>query len=299
MRCIALALALVITGCQGASQPAGTVGMLPAAIVPAHSQALLYVSSLDGAISAFTYPQGRLAGKLTSNYGSAGLCSDKAGNVYVAVPEAYLVEVFPHGGLFPIYILNEEQEEALPYACAADGNSGDLAVTNLEGGVEIYKDARGTPQGYSLAGLDEAFFATYDDKGNLFVTGQHGGTFILAELAKGSQSSKDISIAATIAPGYGIAWNGKDLVLQSAQSSGTATMLTVKVSGSRGTVLRTTTLTASPNYSPTEFVLDANTIVEPDSDNADVGFWAYPAGGAQTKSLQNVGSGLIGVTVSR
>lgn len=300
MKYIALAVVLAVAGCQGASQPPSGGSALPSVAVPVHRHDLLYVSSFGGAVYAFTYPQGKLAGQLTMNYGAAGMCSDKRGNVYIVAPNVYSVYEFPHGGIFPIDILNEEDEGVLPYSCATDPKSGDLAVVNYEGGVEVYKGGSGKPAGYSLANLEEAFFCTYDDKDDLFVSGEgREGNFVLAELPEGSGSSKDISISASIAVGYGIAWNGKDLVLQSADTSGNATLLTVSVSGSSGTVLKTTTLTAPANASPTEFVLDGHTIVEPDSDNADVGFWTYPAGGAPTKTLQNVGSELIGVAISR
>jgi hypothetical protein len=300
MKPLALAVALAATGCQGVSQTPSAGAMLPTAPVPAHRHALLYVAAAGGAVYAFTYPQGKLAGQLTLDYGAEGMCSDKRGNVYIASPDDYTVSIFPHAGLFPIGYLNEEDQEVLPDGCASDFKTGDLAVTNFEGGVEIYKGGSGMPEGYSLSGLYEAFFCTYDDKGDLFVSGENDGrTFALAELPAGSQSSKQISINATISAGTAVAWNGKDLVLQSADASGTATILALRVSGSSGRVVKTTTLTAAANSSPTQFVLDGGTIVEPDDGNADVGFWKYPAGGAPTKTLQSVGSELIGVTISR
>jgi hypothetical protein len=307
MKYVALAIALAATGCQGPGQPPGdgialrSLGSgLPSDVVPAHRHALLYVSAFNGPLYAFTYPQGKLVGQVTTYFGGAGICSDKQGNVYVDAPTAYTVYVFLHGGLFPIYELSEASEEALPYGCAVNPRSGDLAVTNLEGFVSVYKGARGTPQAYSLPGLYEAFFCAYDDKGNLFATGDdNSGRFALAELPAGSGSAKAIAVNASIAVGNGIAWNGKDLVLQSAASSGSATLLRVRVKGSSGTVVGTTTLAAPVNSSPPQFVLDGHRIVEPDSGNADVGFWAYPAGGPPTKTLQSVGSELIGVTISR
>ena len=298
MKYIAFALALAASGCQGVSQPATAGGVLPSAVASTRQHPLLYVGSAGGSIDAFTYPRGKLAGQITTNYGSDGMCSDKEGNIFVAVPNGYEVVVFPHGGVFPIYVLSEASNGVLPDACASDRTSGDLAVTNFEGGVEMYKNGRGKPQAIAM-GLDEAFFATFDDKGNLFVTGERAGGFRLAELPAGSAYAKSISVDASVATGYGIASNGRDLVLQSADASGTATMLTVKVSGSSATVIRTTTLMGAGNYFPAQFVLDGRTIVEPNASNTGVGFWSYPSGGAPTKTLQNVGSALIGVTVSR
>lgn len=298
MKYVVLALALAATGCQAESQPPNAGSVLPSAAAPAHQRPLLYVATIDGAVSAYSYPHGKLVGQLTVNYGAAGICSDAQGNVYVTVPNGYLVRVYPHGGLFPIYTLSEEDDGVLPYGCASDPKTGDLAVVNVEGSVLTYKGGRGAPTVHNL-GLSECFFATYDDKSDLFVSGERSGAFGLVEVPEGSEGSREISINATIAPEYAVAWSGKYLVLQSADSSGNATFLTVKVSGTNGKVVKTTTLSAPVNTSPTEFALDGGTIVEPDSGNIDVGFWAFPAGGAPTKTLQNVGTGLYGVTVSR
>lgn len=306
MRYVVLAIAVAATGCQGAAQPptAGialrSVGTLPQAVVSRQQHDLLYVSAFNGPLYMFTYPQGKLIGQVTTNFGGAGICSDKQGNVYVDTPTAYTVYVFAHAGLFPIYELDESSEGALPYGCAVNRRTGDLAVTNLNGFVSVYNGARGTPRPYSLPGFYEAFFCAYDDKGDLFATGDDNtGRFTLAELPAGSGSAKAITVDASIAIGYAIAWNGKDLVLQSAAVSGSATLLRIKVKGSSGTVVGTTTLAAPVNSYPAQFVIDGHALVEPDSGNADVGFWAYPAGGSPTKTLQSVGSELIGVTISR
>jgi hypothetical protein len=90
------------------------------------------------------------------------------------------------------------------------------------------------------------------------------------------------------------------LVIQIAEASGTATFALVKVSGSSGKVVGTTTLTATENsYGPTQFWLQGRTLIEPDGGNAYVGLWNYRAGGSPTKTLQDLDSELIGVTVSR
>ena len=222
MRYVVLAVAVAATGCQGAAQPPtdgsalGSVRSLTQAVVPAQRHDLLYVSAFNGPLYAFTYPQGKLVGQVTTSFGGAGICSDKQGNVYVNTPAAYTVYVFAHAGLIPVYELDEASEGANPYGCAVNRRTGDLAVTNLEGFVSVYKGARGTPQAYSLPGLYEAFFCAYDDKGNLFATGDDaGGRFALAELPAGSGTAKAVAVDASIAAGYGIAWNEKDLVLQS------------------------------------------------------------------------------------
>ena len=102
MKYVVLAIAVAATGCQGAGQPPTdgialrSVGSrLPQATSsPRTGTTLLYVSAFNGPLYAFTYPQGKLVGQVTTYFGGAGICSDKQGNVYVDAPTAYTVYVF-------------------------------------------------------------------------------------------------------------------------------------------------------------------------------------------------------------
>jgi hypothetical protein len=289
---------VVLTGCQAVSQSPGAGALPPSDARPAKNRDLLYVSSLTGAVSFYSYPQGKLAGTLTAPDGEGGLCSDRQGNVYVPSPEYARVTIYAHGATTPSATLTDDSG---PLECAVDPKTGDLATTSEAGILDVYPRGSGTPVSYSIVGVATLFFCTYDDKGDVFADGENdAGYFELVELEHGSPTLKIISVDATVADETGIQWNGKELVLQTAQVDGTATFAFVKVSGSTGKVVGTTGLTAPPNsYGPTQFWLQGPTLVQPDGGNADIGFWNYRAGGSPTKTLQSLGSEQIGVTVSR
>lgn len=288
----------MLTGCQAPPQSPGA-GALPLSVVRAARQRdLLYVSSLSGSVSFYTYPQGKLVGTLTDSDGEGGLCSDRQGNVYVPSPEYARVTVYAHGGTTPTATLVDDSG---PLECAVDPKSGDLATSSEAGVLEIYPGGGGTPASYSIVGVAALFFCTYDDKGDVFADGEDdAGSFELVELAHGSSTLKIVTVNATVPDETAIAWNGKYLLLQTAETSGNATFAFVKVSGSNGKIVGTTTLTAAENsYGPTQFWIQGRTLIEPEDGNADVGLWNYRAGGSPAKTLQSLGSELIGVTVSR
>lgn len=273
----------------------------PPAPRTAHARDFLYASSLLAELYVYSYPQGKAVGSVPLSTASTGLCSDRRGNVYVTSFVGGTITIFPRLGVFPIAILNAAEDG--PNGCAVNPKTGDLAVAGQGGYVLVYPRGRGTPASYSLSPITNFYFCTYDDNGNLFADGEVGefgsGGFGLAELPVGSQTMKAISVDATVALQNALQWSGKNLVLQSSGASGSATFLGVKVSGSQGTVVSTTTLTAPANEFPPQFLLHGSALLEPDDGNADIGFWKYPAGGSPLKTLSTGESDLFGVTLIR
>ena len=148
----------------------------------AKSEDLLYVGSFDsGGVGVYTYPTGKLVGTLTGFTIVEGLCSDKAGNVWItdASSVSYgpgeIIE-YPHGGTKSIATLNDAWS---PNDCAVDRKTGDLAAVNvtagntLDEGLAVYAHARGTPTYYDDLTAN-TIAATYDDAGNLFMAGYQG-----------------------------------------------------------------------------------------------------------------------------
>ena len=124
--CVWIAL---LAGCGGALSPApigpGEQYRRTVAAAPnAKGQALLYISDLGAnAVDVYTYPQGDSVTSLTGFGSVAGLCSDKAGDVFV-VDEAGPVDVYPHGGTTPIRKLTTRRSSLRLF-----GRSGNAATS--------------------------------------------------------------------------------------------------------------------------------------------------------------------------
>ena len=264
---------------------------------------LLYASSVYSCnVYVFTYPSGKLLQTLNAcglGFGPAfGLCSDRGGDVFMAMGEGFSVFEFAHGGTKPIGQLQDDS--LLPVGCSVDPKTGDLGVASVTGNLAIYKNASGTPVIYSLSDISEFYFCTYDDRGNLFADGQHGdGTFALAELPKDASALREITLDANLAVAYALQWDGRHVVIEGTQASNAVTLDRIHVAGSIAKVIGTTTLTSAPDtFKPVQFWIRGNTIVQPENGNVDIGFWKYPRGGDTTKSIPIEGATLSGVTVS-
>jgi len=309
--CVAAAL---LSGCVGALTPSDGAGnafqsarsrRLAVAPLDAGTRAkdLLYVSNrYDCAVYVFTYPRGKLVQTLNVcdlGFGPAfGLCSDKGGDVFMTMGAGFSVFKFAHGGSQPVAQL--ESDSLLPVGCSVDPKSGDLGIASATGNVAVYRNGSGTPAIYSLPGISQYFFCTFDGRGNLFADGELSRDgFALVELLKGGSELHELTVSGNRSPGFALQWDGRHLALGGTQGSNAFTIDRIKFAGSVGRVIGTTTLEMSPNTSvPFQFWIQDHTIVQPENGNADVGFWQYPKGGGQTRSIRIGGSSLDGVTVS-
>lgn len=305
---------ILLSGC-GAVTGANKANALPPAvryrqsgvstIVPAAlGRDLLYASRADCDVYVFTYPRGQLVQTIDAcafGFGPAlGLCTDKAGDVFMSMGEGSAVFEFAHGGTEPVAFF--QSEAILPVGCAVDPKTGDLAVASVDGEMAIFAPGSATPQLYFLSDIGKFYFCTYDDRGNLFADGEHNdryGTFALAELRKGGSALREIAVNGNVATGYAIQWEGRHLAVGGAPESSGIGIDRIRVSGSTATVIGTTSLQMGPDTSlPVQFWIRGKTLVQPESDNSEIGFWKYPLGGEQTKEIPVGGTSLVGVTVS-
>jgi hypothetical protein len=312
--CASAALTL-LTGCGGSLGQGGQSSVFAPVIVhiampgslrddlAAPRKDLLYASSIYNCdVYVFTYPRGRkLVQTLDAcalGFGPAfGLCTDRMGDVFMAMGEGFSIFEFAHGGTKPISQLQDDS--LLPVGCSVDPKSGDLGVASTTGNVAIFKNASGTPQIYALPNVSEFFFCTFDDRGNLFADGEHNdGSFALAELRKGSSALREITVSGGFEPGFALQWDGGHVAIGQTQASNEFILDRIRVSGSIARIVGTTTLTSAPNTAAFfQFWIQGGTIVRPEN-GAEIGFWNYPRGGAQTKGIQTGGTTLVGVTVS-
>jgi|HubBroStandDraft_6_1064221.scaffolds.fasta_scaffold00108_47 hypothetical protein len=295
----------MLAGCGGSQPPIGAPGAMPenaarSAILPPSTSLtdkrlsksnaytkgsdLIYASSKN-ATYIVTFPEGKIL-KQFAVFGPPSLCSNSQGNVFF--PGHNVVTEYAHGGISPIGSLNDSGFSA--WGCASDPKTGNFAAANNAslpsygpGSVAIYQKGSGDPKFFTDPGITSYFYCTYDGNGNLFVVGDSQSTpFALAELPYGSQTFINISVNKAV-PSFGeIHWDGHYLALA---ADLTRVIYRLSVSGSKATVIGTTTLRRieQPRRS---FALQDNTVVTPTAHNdRRLGFWNYPSG----KLLKMVG----------
>ena len=322
--CLAAGL---LAGCGGSQPPIGTPGAIPqpsalathaergtSRMLPeAKREALLYVSDpLPHDVLVFSYPSGKQVGQLTGlSENPFGLCSDSSGDVFVTTEgsfsQSYIYE-YAHAGTQQVATLSDP---GIPFSCASDPRSGDLAVTNYytsayqnEGDIAVYQDAKGTPTTYADPNIPYYQFCAYDDSGNLFADGLASNS-IIDELPQGSSKLSEVTLNKEIYPSS-IQWNNGDLAIADGSGStrGEDAIYQVSISGSTATVNGPTLLwSRGDRRAPgVQFWIQGDTIIGPDhpfGGKGRVEFWRYPKGGKPTKVIQPAdGNTIFGVTLS-
>ncbi len=287
----ALGASLLLGGCSAGPGSTGNAGWIaPAAkhrswIAPdAKKKALLYVSSvLTDYVYVYSYGNQKLVGTLTGFKLPYGLCADAAGDVWIVDDGAQQIVEYEHGGTSPIATLSDSGE--YPEGCSVDPTTGDLAVTNFysasgNGSVSIYAHASGEPTTYSDPSITNFRFCGYDDKGNLFADGANNSSeFAFAELRKGGSGLTNITLQQKIEWPGGVQWDGKYVAVGDTDAG-----IIYRTNGAGGKVKGSTTLGDSDYVN--QFWIAGKTVVAPSQDgNAGVGIYAYPAGGAPSKTI--------------
>lgn len=315
--CVTLAMVSSCTGPLSTSQTLATDGSLATYAGFQHrssdretmSSKLLYVATALAGVKIFSYPKGTLVGTLSGFSLPFGLCSDKEGDVFVVDQGAQKIFEYAHGGTTPIAVLNAYGN--YPNGCYVDPSTGNLAVAGggdfMGGNVAIYHNASGSPTLYTDTHVDAFYWCTYDSSGNLFVNGGPGPTFWLDELPSGANALITIAVNQQITGGGAVQWDGRYLAIgnphgRGAGTRGPTTIFQVQISGSSGTVkkkieLYTKRTNRNPGYDA-QFWIQGNTVISPMTPNKDVGFWDYPTGGKNRKTIKVAGGGQYGITIS-
>jgi len=281
----------------------GTSWMAP----DAKNQDLLYVANRF-IVSVYSYPRGKLEGKLKGFLAASGECVDKEGAVFVTSEVGGNIVEYAHGGTMPIETLPAAAEH--PLGCAVDPTTGNLAVTTFgnesgSGNLAIYPHAKGSPTTYTDPDILRYYLCGYDDKGNLFVDGlsppNSGGHFVLAELPKGSGAFTNITLNQRISLPGGVQWDGKDLALA---DQDTSVIYQFRISGSGGTKVHLTRL-GRPAFDVFQFYIDGRIVIAPNdysigSKSAwNVLYYRYPAGGTPIRTISKADHEPRGVVVSK
>jgi hypothetical protein len=164
---------------------------------------LLYVSNSRD-VTVYTYKNGNginLVGTLTGFSSPKGMCSDKAGNVWIADYDNRTVFEYAHGATSPKRLIKTSVGGGYPYACAVAPSNNDLAISYehpngkyaASANVVVYPGEKAPRYKYtSYTGLFQTYFLAYDNAGNLFLDAspcisycyESGGPPGLFELAK-------------------------------------------------------------------------------------------------------------------
>jgi len=274
---------------------------------------LLYVAD-NGTndVYVYSYPRGKLMGTLTGFNTPGGLCTDRAGDVFVTNVFDWDVLEYAHGGTSPIETLSQDPE-TYPDGCAVDPKTGNLAVIDSASGGElnvdpnsvgpgqvvIYRHAQGTPKFYKA--IYFPYNAGYDNAGNLFVDGEGAGfsPFEFSELRKGKNTFTPIALNQSFELAGGVQWDGTHIAVGDVRDSA---IYEFAINGAVGTETGTTPLTGT--YDVWEFWIQGGKVVVPSSevissqDLSSVLLYDYPAGGAAARTVTGPFVYPVGVTVS-
>lgn len=250
----------------------------------AKSRDLLYVVQSSTDIYVYSYPKGKLEGDIAGLHEPNAECVDKAGDVFVT--DFYDEEIFeyPHGATKPSRTYDDPGFR--PYNCSVSPVNGALAVANYlsntsyQGNIVIYKPPSREPKTYFTdIKIPQMKACTYDDKGNLYVSGI-GGTGQYGILRAG----KHFIISLDLPDGLPdvMHWDGKHLDLIGNFFKGE--ILQYKISGQKGTKVGTVKLNGAKDFG--YFWLQHPNVLAPKYNQSAVGVWRYPAGGSVVKSIQ-------------
>jgi len=256
---------------------------------------LLYVS-LPYNVKVYTYPKGKPFASISIPGGANGMCTDGVGNVFIIEGDGEVAE-YAHGATKPTaskLLLGD------PYSCAVDPFTGNLAVSNQGGAVEVFTKFPGKPTIYSLPATGNLYFCTYDGDGNLFVDGRwfqrHKIRNGLFELVKGGSSLTPVTLPfGIVRTAAAIQWDGKYLAIQALRNNHTFDR--VSVHDFHGQVVSAVRLLGEPP-NRSQFVIEDGSVIQPDALIKGIGFWRYPAGGAVKKRIKRIGDYVFGVAIS-
>jgi len=183
---------------------------------------LLYVADGDGKVAVYTYWQKALVSELTGFSQPEGECVDKNNDIYITDAGKEDIVEYAHAGRKPLRIIDDSPY--VPYGCAVDFTTGNLAVANNSGGpsgagnIAIYGKASGPPTLFADAAIGDFTECVYDSQGNLLAANGGSGTAYFAWLSRGSQRLENILIPGpekgwTWEDVQGLQWDGRYFVL--------------------------------------------------------------------------------------
>jgi WD40 repeat protein len=272
MRRFVVCLAIwVLTGC-GINAPLPLRGSATYDTSPIGSAgsrgALVYVAT-GPHVYVYSFPKGDLVQRLQGFRLPTGICTDPAGNVWIADVQQSLLVEYSHGGNKPIATLIFPHKLG-PYDCSVDPQSGNLAAVSSDGSVAVFPAAHGKPALFRLFYMEGV---SYDDRGNLFAVGPNLRSHkpIFLELARGTSKFVHIQLSKSFAYPYRLRWDGKYLAMTMSNES-----YIYRFSVIDRTAKEEGATELGPSFDPLFFSLHRGYAVV--SNQRKVTFWSYPQG---------------------
>jgi hypothetical protein len=325
---VALVVALSMLGCASSSAPyapgdarasssASTRAVSWLSPEAAKSPSLLYVAN-QSAVSMYAYNNG-IAGKLMGEIFDVtdvqGMCTDKAGDVWVTQGYPHVVTEYAHGSKTPLTIITRAKGYAV--GCAVNPENGDLAVSynhpNAKGGFSynlVYIYSHADPHDFkeyaNSAEVNYGYFLAYDDAGNLYLDGacQYYDCYpydlsLLFVLHPGASEFTSVPIdGAQIRSARGLSWIKPTLLIgaYSDESGGTSVGYKLLVTKDNAKVVQTIPYTGTGQFWGS--TVRAGNVIVPDQTNDVVRTYSL-ADGSLISTLKNKISSPFSVVVSQ
>lgn len=245
----------------------------------AKSEDLLYISDVYG-VHVFSYPGGSHVGDIYGFASPAGLCSDKAGDIFVTDTPAHNVYEYGHGSTKRLKTLYDNSVDLGPIDCAVDPTTGNVAVaSDGDGFVVVFPKGKNRPRVYYDI-YAVMFYCAYDDRGNLYVDKvfNHHHNYI-GELPKGATKFKNYVLDRRIAHSGGIQFDGKYVAIE---DQGSHIVYRLNLSGPKAIVVGSTHLNGTTYVD--QYWIQGKALIGPDS-NSTVYLWKYPRGRSPVSSI--------------
>lgn len=291
---LATSTAALLVACGGSQSPIGAPGAMPQSrAVANHAERgrswilsgakngdLLYISDYYG-VHMYTFPKGQYLGDIGA-FGY-GLCSDRAGDVFVPDSDANQVYEYAHGGTKRLKTLYDTHVDFHPIDCSVDPTTGKVAISSLDSGfVVVYPKAEDKPEVYYEDMADTHMSrCAYDNKGDLFVDQvAKGGKNYIGELPRGATKFTNYVLDTRIGPPGGIQFDGKHVAIG---DLGSHIVYRLRFSGSKAIIVGGTPLNGTTSVE--QYWIQGKTLIGPDG-NSTVYLWKYPGGGSPVSSIQ-------------
>jgi len=288
-------IAAVVILLSACSKPAGQAGTLPVnsstgaqpiertrswMALEARSEDLLYISDFYG-VHVFSYPSGTPVGEIGGFASAQGLCSDRAGNVFVTDTQVRRVWEFAHGGTKPIRSFTDIYVDFNPFDCSVDPTTNNLAVTSQDAEfVVIFPNEKNRPQVVYDPYATMAW-CTYVGKGNLYAEQvYYGHRWHIGVLPKGSSGFTNYLLDRRAGHAGSLQFDGQHVAVL---DYATNILHQLRFSGSKAIMIGSTPLNGAKSIE--QFWIYKKKVIGPDLYGSTY-YWNYPAGGSPVKIIQ-------------